>query len=469
MDPSLIADAQPKGNRDKRAIALLWISLALMLVGGFGAHLVNTVGGTVEVSGVKFPTEGGQWVTADLFRPRTATEKAPVPMVVVCPGFEKSKETIDGYSIELARRGIAVITIDPYSQGASSSSLQRQSATIEGYGVVPVVEYIYDTPNLNYIDKSRIGAAGYSAGGNAVLQSVARFGTLQARALKQAQGKDSDGGKTITEAELAHARAQNKLAAVFVGGYVLTLTDKVLETVDANLGMDYAYYDEGAYRNESGSAHMQDAPEALRFVNSIFLKDKLAEVQIGKFYGDYAKRSLRVVHNTKMLHPLMPYDPRHIAHLIDFFTTAFNLHPSIPSSNQIWPLKELFTLMALVGAFLLLVPFASLLLRLPVFNSLAQPLPPALLAPGRNGKIVFWSVFAFSAIVACYLFIPMARATAVLFPQASNRYLTWWFPQRINNAVLLWAVANGLIGLVVFFLHYQFFGKKMASLRPCGA
>jgi len=115
------------------------------------------------------------------------------------------------------------------------------------------------------------------------------------------------------------------------------------------------------------------------------------------------------------------------------------------------------------------VPFASLLLRLPVFNSLAQPLPPALLAPGRNGKIVFWSVFAFSAIVACYLFIPMARATAVLFPQASNRYLTWWFPQRINNAVLLWAVANGLIGLVVFFLHYQFFGKKMASLRPCGA
>src|ERR1019366_1692617 len=156
-------------------------------------------------------------------------------MVVVCPGFEKSKETIDGYSIELARRGIAVITIDPYSQVVSSSSLQRQSATIEGYGVVPVVEYIYDTPNLNYIDKSRIGAAGYSAGGNAVLQSVARFGTLQARALKQAQGKDSDGGKNITEAELAHARAQNKLAAVFVGGYVLTLTDKVLETVDANL------------------------------------------------------------------------------------------------------------------------------------------------------------------------------------------------------------------------------------------
>jgi hypothetical protein len=37
---------------------------------------------------------------------------------------------------------------------------------------------------------------------------------------------------------------------------------------------------------------------------------------------------------------------------------------------------------------------------------------------------------------------------------------TWWFPQRINNAILLWAVANGIIGLAIFFLTYQLHGKK---------
>ena len=447
-------------NRKNWATILLCISTAMIVVGDMGAYLVHTDGGRIEVVGLKFPTENGQWIAADLFRPKMATGKNPVPMVVVCPGFERSKETMNGYSIELARRGIAVITIDPYNQGASSSTQQRQSATIEGYGVVPVVEYVYNTPNLNYIDKSRIGATGYSAGGNAVLQSASRFGARQARELRRAQGQDSDGGKTVTDGELAYARSQNKISSIFVGGYVLTLTDEVLATVDANIGMDYAYFDEGAFRNQKGTADMHDAPEALRLVNSIFPNDKVSMVKIGQAYGDPAKRSMRVVYNTRMLHPLMPYDTTHIANMTDFFTTVFNLNPSIPSSNQTWPAKELFTLMALAGAFLFLVPFASLLLRLPVFSSLVHPAPPALPVPGKTGKILFWATFAFSAMVACFLFIPMARATSVLFPQASTRMLTWWFPQRINNAILLWAVANGIIGLITFLLTYKLYGKK---------
>jgi hypothetical protein len=293
-----------------------------------------------------------------------------------------------------------------------------------------------------------------------VLQSASRFGARKARALKQARDKDSDGGETITDAERAAARAENKLAAVFVGGYVLTLTDKVLAPIEANLGIDYAYYDEGAYRNEQGHARLAAAPEALRLVNSILPADKVLAVEIDKVYGDPGQRTMRVVHNTRMVHPLMPYDTRHIANVVDFFAGAFGLQPAIPSSDQTWPLKEMFTLMALVGAFLFLVPFATLLLKTPVFSALVHPIPPALPAPGRNGKIMFWLRFVLTALVACFLFIPMARATLVLFPEASGRTPTWWFPQRINNAILLWAVANGLIGLAVFFLGYRLHGRK---------
>ncbi len=447
-------------RKEPWSTTLLWVSLALILVGDIGASLVQTDRGRIQVVGLTFPTEDGQWVAADLFRPETATEKNPAPLVVVCPGFERSKETMDGYSIELARRGIVVITIDPYSQGASSSSLQKQSATVEGYGVVPVVEYAYGTPNLNYIDKSRIGAAGYSAGGNGVLQSASRFGARQARALKQASDRNSDGGETITEAERAAARSQNKLAAVFVGGYVLTLTDKVLAPIEASVGIDYAYYDEGAYRNELGHARLAAAPEALRLVNSVLSTDKVSAVEVDKVYGDPAQRTMRVVHNTRMVHPLMPYDTRHVANMVDFFAAVFSLPPAIPSSDQTWPLKELFTLLALFGALLFLVPFAALLLKTPVFSALARPIPPALPAPGRNGKILFWIIFVLTALVACFLFIPMARATLVLFPEASGRTPTWWFPQRINNAILLWAIANGLIGLAVFALTYKLYGKR---------
>ena len=239
----------------KPHLRLLFLSLALILFGDAGAYLVKTGAGSMDVVGIKIPTQNGQWITADLFRPKAATEQSPVPMVVVCPGFERSKEALDSYSIELARRGMAVITIDPYNQGASSSTRQRRSATVEGYGVIPMVEYISSTPNLNYVDKSKIGAVGYSAGGNAVLQAASHFGGRRTKA----------GGSTSSRKS-----APSKLAAVFVGGYVLTLTDAVLAPVRSNVGMDYAFHDEGSFRNENRNADMRKAPEALRLVNSVF-------------------------------------------------------------------------------------------------------------------------------------------------------------------------------------------------------
>jgi hypothetical protein len=455
---------QPQGSQKDRAILWILVSLFLILAGDIGASLVKTDGGKVEVVGFKLPAENGQWIAADLFKPKMATEETPVPLVVVCPGFERSKESMDSYSIELARRGIAVVAIDPYSQGASSSTHEKRSASKEGYGVVPIVEYIYDTPNFNYVDKSRIGAAGYSAGGNAVLQSASLFGAREAKALKRAQARDDKDGRSLTEAELARIHAENKLSSVFVGGYVLTMSSDVLATVDANVGMDYARYDEGAFRTEHGNADMRDAPEALRLVNSALPdpdnQPAVAQVDIGKIYGDATNRTLRVVNNTKCIHPLMPFDTTHVQNMLNFFLTVFNLSPSIPSSNQIWPWKEFFTLTSLLGAFLFLVPFTRLMLRLPVFNQLVHPVPPALPARKTPGKVLFWTTFFVSAMVACYLFIPAAQVTTYLFPRASAGEETWWFPERINNAILLWALANAVFGLIVFTLTYQLFGKK---------
>jgi hypothetical protein len=427
----------------------LVLSLALILIGDVGAWLVKTGAGSIDVIGITVPTQNGQWIAADLFRPRAATGQNPVPIIVVCPGFERSKEALDSYAIELARREMAVVTIDPYSQGASSSTRERRSATLEGYGVIPMVEYIASTPNLNYIDKSKIGAVGYSAGGNAVLQSASHFGGRRAK------------GSHKKAAEAARS-TPSKLAAVFIGGYVLTLTDAVLAPVRSNVGMDYALHDEGAFRNANQNADMRKAPEALRLVNSTLEEDRvISEVDVGKVYGDPKTRTMRVVYNTPNLHPLLPYDPASIGHMIDFFTTVFELKPALSSSSQTWMFKESFTLLSLVGSLLVLVPFTTFLLRRSAyFASLAQPVPPALPRLTRRGRLLFWSTFTISALLACSLFVPMVRATFLVFPAASQAQQTWWFPQRINNAVLLWAVANGVIGLVTFWLTYRYHGRK---------
>ena len=443
-------DEQRDGMKIKRPALLLCVALALVLSGGIGANFVQTAGRTIQVSGFKLATTNGQWIAADLFKPLTATETNRVPLVIICPGFERSKETMTSYSIELARRGVAVITIDPYNQGASSSTMQRRSATMEGYGMIPMVEHVWANANFSYVDKSRIGAAGYSAGGNAVLQTASHFGGRQFKSSRRSQPQAS-----------ADSRNREKISAAFIGGYVLTLSNSILATVNANVGLDYALYDEGAFRTELGHARLRTAPEALRLVNTIFPdEEKLSELEIGKYYGEATNRTLRVVHNTPDIHPLMPYDRTHIANMIEFFTKSFDLHPALVSSQQIWPFKELFTLVALIGGLLFLVPFAGLLLRLPVFQSLAQPLPQPQPAPVGRGKLLFWATFIGAALVACFLFIPMARTTGALFPEASASKQTWRFPERINNAILLWAVVNGFIGLAVFFLTYKLFGKK---------
>jgi hypothetical protein len=449
-----------------RPFRLLGLALALILVGNIGAWWFRTAGGTIDIQTFKLPTQNGQWVVADLFRPRTATDTQPAPAVVVCPGFERSKETLDSYSIELARRGIVVITIDPYNQGASSSTRERRSASIEGYGVVPMIEYLHGTPNLNYIDKSRIGAAGYSAGGNAVLQSAAIFGGRQGRPPRRSAPRTAEPA-TANSATDRSSTAPSKLAAVFVGGYVLTMTDAVLAPISTNVGMDYAGHDEGAYRNEQRNADMRRAPEALRLVNSALEKDRqITAVEIGRIYGDPAKRTMRVVYNTPdNIHPLLPYDRTSIGNLVGFFATAFGLTPTLPATDQIWFWKECCTLLSFIGALLFLVPFTRLLLTTPWFSSLVHPVPPALPRPSRTGKWLFWTTFVLSAAVACVLFVPLAKATFTVFPDASASRQTWWFPQRMNNAVLLWALVNGGFGLLLFAATYFLHGRNNGA-RP---
>ena len=415
------------------------ILLSIVVISSAIASLVQSGGGSVQVQDIKIPTQNGQWLVADLFKPESATREQPAPLVVVVPGFQRSKEALSNVAIELARRGIVAISIDPYAQGGSSSSLSRRAATTEGYGMFAVVDYAASTGNLNYIDKSRIGATGHSAGGNAAIRGADYFGK-----------------------EALQTGRPSKLHSVFVSGYVLTLTDDVLEDVRSNVGMSYAFYDEGAYRNELKNADMRRAPEALRLVNSGLASSgrSVDEVELGRYYGDVEARTLRVVHNERVLHPFQPYIVEATANQIEYFERVFELDTGLSSRDQVWQWKEGASLVALIAAFVLLVPAGQLLLRLPLFEALVHPLPEKLPRPQGRGRALFWALFAVGALIACFSYIPMAELSQVLFVAASSREATWFFPQRMNNAVMMWAVLNGLVGFLMFWLSYRYFGRQ---------
>ena len=435
-------EADPGALRN--STRLLLGCIAVVLASSALASRVQTDGGRVVVQSIKIPTENGQWVVGDLFKPRSATKDRPAPLIVVVPGFQRSKETLSNISLELARRGVVVIAIDPYAQGGSSSSMSRRAATTEGYGMFAVVHYAFDTPNLNYVDKTRIAATGHSAGGNAAIRGANYFGRIAKK-----NGEDS------------------KLHSVFVSGYVLTLTDRVLRNVRSNVGVSYAFYDEGAYRNELANGDMRNAPESLRLLNSGNgpAGGPYGAVEIGRYYGNLDERTLRVVYNERLLHPFQPYSFEATANQLDFFTRVFELEGVKRSDDQVWHRKELLTLLSAAAALIAIVPTTRLLLGLPLFRGLSHPLPPALPKPRGAGRRLFWVVFILSAAIACFTYIPLAVLSQKLFVDAHNRVQTWFFPQRMNNAVMLWAFLNGVVGFLMFVASYFALGRR-GGVRP---
>ena len=413
--------------------------LVVIISSSFFASLIQTSFGKVDVKLMNLKTPDGQNLVYDLYKPSIATEDDKQPFIVVVPGFQRSKEALSNIAIELSRRGYVVALIDPYAQGMSSSSLSRLAATTQGYGMFALVDYAY-AENFSFVDINKIGSTGHSMGGNAAIRGADYFGK---EAIKS--GKKS------------------KLDSVYISGYVLTLRENILRDSKSNMGVSYALYDEGAFRNDLqgwDAGNMKIAPESLRTVNSVLPIDKkVTEVELGKYYGESSNNTLRVIFNEELLHPFQPYNKEATKNQLDYFDKVFGAPISINSNNQIWQYKELFTLINMIVSLLMLIPIAKLFLSLSFYRDIVKDIPASLPEQTSKSKMIFWSVFFLSALIACISFIPMVDVAKILFYESANRELTWFFPQRMNNSVMLWAAFNGSIGLVIFFISYYFFGR----------
>ena len=75
-------------NKNHRV--LLFCISAIFIFSALASY-VQSSSGDVRIKGITIPTQNGQWLTADLYKPITATSENPAPMVVVIPGFQRSK------------------------------------------------------------------------------------------------------------------------------------------------------------------------------------------------------------------------------------------------------------------------------------------------------------------------------------------------------------------------------------------
>lgn len=448
----------------KTAVRVLCIALVLVLISCIGASLIQTDFGRVQVYDFKLPVDGGKYISATMYRPLTATAENPAPLIVASHGGANSKEMQDLNAVELSRRGFIVISVDRYYHGDSSGAEVPFRTTISSAttAMIPMVEYAW---GLDYVDRERIGVTGHSMGGGSTWSTMVYFGRQYYGALLAAKSPDSDGGEEITAAELAAAKTLDKVAAGLPNAAASGATDQIMSIIHANVGVLQGQHDENGYQRPRGdSFFLPDDPEVLSVINSIMPEDgKLTQAELNTFYGNAENKTLRVFYNPPGEHAWQHFSKTAAADTVSFFETALRHSSGIAPNNQLWFVKELFNLLGMIGAFLFVIPFAVLLLRIPCFAGLSHEIPkaqPSLAT--KKSRLIFWGGWVLTILVSFVTLVPLgALGSGLLGPkQGDLSTYSWFLTATSTNIYVIWAIFNGLFALLWFWLVYRFYGKK---------
>ena len=453
---------------------------------------VETLGGSVEVTDHTLtkvetdeynrnqPLNGTSYTIDDptvsisytIYRPKEATSTNPYPVVFVVPGFTRTKATMSQYAIELARRGSVVFTIDPGSQGGTTyggyeadengeyiidenGNKVQNSYSVARSGMGYLLQYVYNNvETFDYIDRDAIGLVGHSAGGGDAAKLTADFA-----------------GETYET---------SIVKALYISGYIKTSAANVFADLRCNTAMSYAKYDEGEFRYQDENQAYEVI--ALRFINEVNKKTNGANGKFDFFihdyeYGSINKGTYRIIHNEETNHCFEMYDAKSISNTINFFKKTLKLNTDIDDASQIWFVKESANGLSLACAFMLMLSLVCLICTYVPFMKSLNVAGQERLASEREIKnaysldlytnqttttkkkamtfgkrLLFWLPTILTAIIACLDYIPLARLSMDLFPDAAGNIYTYFFPARMMNAVFLWAVFNGAIGLLVWIL-----------------
>jgi len=397
---------------------VLLIAIVLILGGGIIANVAQTAGGQIAVRQVNFVGTNGVMMSGLLYVPNTATSKTPACGVVAIHGYINSHDTMDGFSIEMARRGCVVLAVDQTGHGSSDAP-----AFANGYGGPDALAYL---SSLDIVRKGDIGLIGHSMGGWASVIAAATHPDAYRSLALISSSTSTPGLEPIP------------------GTPQFPKNVAVIEAQDSEFSQ--------LMWSEPTGSQFPDSPrmQALFGVTS--------PIQVNHVYGSVVDGTARVLNIVPTTHPGITFTNEGVGDAVSWMQqTLIGVSP-LPTSDQIWIWDEIGTLLALIGVVLLIFPVGALLLRLNFFSELAGALPVSKAAGG-----IGWVISALLLIlIAVFTFYPFQ-----LFGESWT--LNAVFPQQITNGIMAWAIGGGLIGLVLFLLwHFALNRRQGARLNHYG-
>lgn len=388
----------------KTALILLIVAVLITLAAQVLAHAAMTNWYTVKVSNVWIINKNGLKVRGKLYQPKDVTIQNPGPGVVYLHGYQNNRETSDPYAIELARRGFVAITLDALGRGNSDNQFSESEPGFDPtYGADSAFAYLQSLP---FVDADRCGIAGHSLGG---------------------------------EWTYLAALSNPEVKAISFSGFAYR--DNATTQIPPNMLMIFGKFDEyrqrmtGTRDFEAEWMHTPQTLAAFGFAGPTF----------DTTYGDFANGTARRVHMTRTTHVGESFDKGAIAQAVDWFSQALNpgVPLSIPSSQQIWRIKEIASLVAMLAGVFSIIPAGILLLGIKPFSVLAG-VPKSTYS---YDKKTFKSAY-FTNTIMTLLFLPLVMVIFGIHVYVVN--IDRAFPMMMVNGVIFWFLIINIIGFILF-------------------
>ncbi len=444
----------------KTPVIRLFALLLGLIIAVFGcmciAHGIQTDHGNVAVSRGTLDTDAGE-LSYKLYVPDNATAGNPAPGVLLLHGYQNDHETCAAYAIELARRGVVVMSLDEYGHGDSQVGLLKrgyvnqrvkvnfgqdsvQDGTFVEVGGSKRYRLLMNFSNLSFFDERYTSDSAGNTISDSSCGGIAAYAALAAM-------DNVDPGRLALSGHSMGTWSSWSVAAAYAGatndaGVDITPKATVLQCGELfrksaydseriyfnNVLLLQAKYDEFSYFRDYQSFLTEELLHS--DLRAEFLGCDNAQAAWNTTFGSFREGTARRMELLATNHRLTTHDSKGLAAALDWFDQSIGFEKELPSSDQVYMTKEVLVFAAMLMAIAAMLPLMELLLRTPFFGYVARQLPSR---EGILPKRRWWKNAGITVLLAGVTFPFMTQLGHALFPFPESV-----FRMTIGDGFLCW-------------------------------
>ena len=450
----------------RRPLSVLLVTLVVLFGYMSSANAIQTDFGSIDVSLGVIETDVGD-LTYKLYVPDNASADTPAPAVLLLHGYQNDSETCAAYSIELARRGVVVMSLDEYGHGRSSAGLlnrgyvnQRvkvnfgedsvEDGTFVEVGSTKRYRLLMNFSNLSFFDERYVKDSAGNSISDSSCGGIAAYAALADMPFVDASRMGLSGHSMGTWSSWSVAAAY--AGAVNDEGVDITPKATVLQCGELfrenaydsdniyfnNVLLLQALYDEFSYFRDYKPFLTEDVLHS--DLRAEFLGVENADAAWNKTFGDFSDGSARRMELLKTNHRLTTHDKNGMAAALSWFDESLGFEKELDYTDTRYMLKEWIVFACMLLAIFAMLPFMEILLSTGFFGKAAVALPDkAGIIKGKK----WWKNAIITMLIAACTYPFMTQLGHALFPFPENI-----FRMTIGDGFLCWYLLLIIIMLV---------------------